>query len=51
MLSDPVTIEDELTLAIVHQMADGDDWMPGVKLQAARKELWETREWLVAIQE
>ena len=43
--------QDELTLAIVHQMADRDDWMPGVELQAACKELWETREWLVAVQE
>ena len=43
--------QDELTLAIVHQMADRDDWMPGVELQAVCKELWETREWLVAVQE
>ena len=32
-------------------MADGDNWMLGVKLQAAHIELQETREWLVAIQE
>ena len=32
-------------------MADGDDWLPGVELQAVRKELWEAKEWLVAVQE
>ena len=31
-------------------MADREDWMPGAKLQAARKELCETKDWLVAIQ-
>ena len=43
--------KDELTLAIIHRMADEDDWVPGVELQAACKELRETREWLVAVQE
>ena len=32
--------------AIVCQMADGEDWMPGTKLQAACKELREVKEWL-----
>ena len=31
-------------------MADGEDWMPGTKLQVACKELWEAKEWLVATQ-
>ena len=43
--------KDELTLAIVCRMADGDDWVLGVELQAVRKELWETQEWLVAVLE
>ena len=37
-------------MAIVRWMADGEDWMPGTELQAARKELWEVREWLTATQ-
>ena len=37
-------------MAIVHQMADGEDWMLGAELQAAHKELWATKEWLVAVQ-
>ena len=31
-------------------MADGEDWMPGTKLQVACKELWEAKEWLAATQ-
>ena len=37
-------------MAIVHRMADGEDWMPGAELQAAHKELQEVKEWLVAAQ-
>ena len=37
-------------MAIVHRMADGEDWMLGTELQAARKELREVREWLTATQ-
>ena len=36
--------------AIVHQMATGEDWMPGDDLQAARKELQEAKEWLSVVQ-
>ena len=36
-------------MAIVCQMADGEDWMPGAELQAARKELQEAKEWLAAV--
>ena len=36
--------------AIICQMADGEDWVPGAELQVERKELYETKEWLVAIQ-
>ena len=32
--------------AIVCQMANGEDWMPGTKLQVAHKELQEAKEWL-----
>ena len=38
-------------MAIIHQMADGEDWLPGADLQAARKELWEVKDWLTAIQQ
>ena len=38
-------------MAIIHQMADGEDWLPGVDLQAARKELREVKDWLMAIQQ
>ena len=31
-------------------MATGEDWMPGGDLQMARKELWEVKEWLLAVQ-
>ena len=31
-------------------MVNGEDWMPGANLQAARKELQEAKEWLVAAQ-
>ena len=31
-------------------MATGVDWMLGDDLQAARKELWEAKEWLLAVQ-
>ena len=37
-------------MAIVHRMADGEDWMPGTELQAICKELQEAREWLSATQ-
>ena len=38
-------------VAIVRQMADREDWMPGAELQATRKELWEVKEWLTAAQQ
>ena len=31
-------------------MADGEDWLPGVDLQAACKELRDVKDWLVAVQ-
>ena len=37
-------------VAIIHQMADREDWMPGAELQAVCEELSETKEWLVAVQ-
>ena len=37
-------------MAIVCRMADGEDWMPGMELQATHKELQEVREWLTAAQ-
>ena len=38
-------------VAIICQMADGEDWLPGADLQAMRKELWDVKDWLVAIQQ
>ena len=38
-------------MAIIHQMADGEDWLPGADLQAMRKELQEVKDWLTAIQQ
>ena len=38
-------------MAIIRQMADREDWLPGADLQAARKELWEVKDWLTAIQQ
>ena len=32
-------------------MADKEDWLPGVDLQAARKELREVKNWLTAVQQ
>ena len=32
-------------------MADEEDWLPGVDLQAARKELREVKNWLTAVQQ
>ena len=32
-------------------MADGEDWLPGADLQATRKELWEVKDWLTAVQQ
>ena len=37
-------------MAIMCQMADEEDLMPGAELQAACKELHKTREWLAAMQ-
>ena len=37
-------------VAIVHWMADREDWMLGAELQVARKELCEAKEWLATIQ-
>ena len=37
-------------MAIVHLMADREDWMLGAELQVVCKDLWEMKEWLVAIQ-
>ena len=37
--------------AIIHWMADGEDWLPGVDLQAVRKELWDVKDWLEAVQQ
>ena len=38
-------------MAIICQMADGEDWLPGVGLQAARMELRDIKDWLAAIQQ
>ena len=38
-------------VAIIHQMADGEDWLPGVDLQAMHKELRDVKDWLAAIQQ
>ena len=38
-------------MAIICRMADGEDWLPGTDLQAARKELREVKDWLTAIQQ
>ena len=38
-------------MAIIHWMADGEDWLPGVDLQATRKVLREVKDWLTAIQQ
>ena len=32
-------------------MADREDWLPGVELQAARKELRDVKDWLAAVQQ
>ena len=38
-------------MAIIHRMADREDWLLGVDLQAVRKELREVRDWITAIQQ
>ena len=38
-------------MAIIRRMADGEDWLPGVDLQAMRKELRDIKDWLAAIQQ
>ena len=38
-------------VAIIRRMADGEDWLPGTDLQATRKELWDVKDWLAAIQQ
>ena len=38
-------------MAIIRRMADGEDWLPGADLQAARKELWDVKDWLAAVQQ
>ena len=38
-------------MAIIRRMADGEDWLPGADLQAVRKELWEVKDWLTAVQQ
>ena len=38
-------------MAIIRQMADGEDWLPGADLQATRKELWEVKDWRTAVQQ
>ena len=38
-------------MAIICWMADREDWLPGADLQAAHKELWDVKDWLVAIQQ
>ena len=38
-------------MAIIRRMADGEDWLPGADLQAARKELREVKDWLMAVQQ
>ena len=38
-------------VAIICRMADREDWLPGADLQAARKELQDVKDWLVAIQQ
>ena len=32
-------------------MANEEDWLPGADIQAARKELWDVKAWLAAIQQ
>ena len=32
-------------------MADEEDWLPGADIQAARKELWDVKAWLAAVQQ
>ena len=38
-------------MAIIRRMADGEDWLLGADLQAARKELQDVKDWLAAIQQ
>ena len=38
-------------MAIIRRMSDREDWLPGVDLQATRKELRDVKDWLVAIQQ
>ena len=38
-------------MAIVRRMADEEDWLPGTDLQAMCKELWEVKNWLMAVQQ
>ena len=38
-------------MAIIRRMADGEDWLPGMDLQAVRKELRDVKDWLAAIQQ
>ena len=38
-------------MAIVHRMADEEDWLLGADLQATCKELQEVKNWLTAVQQ
>ena len=38
-------------MAIIHQMADGEDWLLGADLQAVWKGLREVKDWLMAVQQ
>ena len=38
-------------MAIIRRMADGEDWLPGAELQATHQELWEVKDWLMAVQQ
>ena len=38
-------------MAIIRRMADGEDWLPGVDLQAMHKELRDVKDWLAAVQQ
>ena len=37
--------------AIIRRMANEEDWLPGADIQAARKELWDVKAWLAAVQQ
>ena len=38
-------------VAIIRRMSDGEDWLLRMDLQAVRKELWDVKDWLAAVQQ